>query len=79
MNAIPHSIDYGSSPIRFGVVHAKRKTLQIEVYPDGKVLVTAPVGTSSEEIEYRVRRRSRWIRKQLDYFQQFEPRTPPRK
>ena len=79
MNAIPHSIDYGSRPIRFGVVYAKRKTLQIEVYPDGKVLVKAPNGTRTEEIENRVLRRSRWIRKQLSYFQQFEPRTPPRK
>ncbi len=79
MNAIPHSIDYGSRPIRFGVVYAKRKSLQIEVYPDGKVLVKAPNGTSTEEIEKRVLRRSRWIKKQLGYFHQFEPRTPPRK
>ena len=52
--------------------------MQIAVYPDGKVVVKAPEGTLVEEVKKRVRRRSRWIKKQLDYFQQFEPRTPPR-
>lgn len=79
MNAIPHSITYGNKPIPFRVVYSERKTLQIAVYPDGNVLVKAPVGIRVEEIESRMQRRSRWIRKQLDYFKQFEPHTPPRK
>jgi len=79
MKSIPYSIVYGGRAIRFDVVHARRKTLQIEVYPDGRILVKAPVGTPPQEIEKRVLRRSRWIGKQLDYFRQFEPRTPTRK
>jgi predicted metal-dependent hydrolase len=73
-----HRIKYGSKTIRFDVVYAARKSLQIEVYPDRHILVKAPAGTDIDEIETRMLRRSRWISKQLDYFQQFEPRTPAR-
>ena len=79
MRPIAHSISYGNRRVHFNVVYAARKTLQIEVYPDGQILVKAPAGTRPEEIEKRILRRGRWIKKQLDYFRQFEPRTPPRK
>ncbi len=74
-----HHIKYGRRTIRFDVVYAARKSLQIEVYPDRRILVKAPAGTDFDEIEKRMIRRSRWIIKQLDYFRQFEPRTPARK
>lgn len=74
-----HQVKYGSRIIHFEVVRAARKTLQIEVYPDAKVLVKTPEDTCIDEIERRIQRRGRWICKQLDFFQQFEPRTPQRK
>ena len=72
-------IQYGSKMIRFDVVYTARKSLQIEVYPDHRIRVKAPAGTGLDEIKNLILRRARWIIKQLNYFQQFEPRTPPRK
>lgn len=55
-----------------------RKSLEIAVHPDSTVLIKAPVGTRFEEIQMRVFKRAGWIKRQLDYFRQFEPRTPAR-
>lgn len=52
--------------------------MEIAVHPDGKVVVRAPIGAEKDDIEARVIKRSRWIRKKLDYFRQFEPKTPPK-
>jgi len=79
MKTLSASIRYGEQTVRFDLIFSRRKTMQIAVYPEGTVVVKAPEGTPVEEVKKRVRRRSRWIRKQLDYFQQFEPRTPPRR
>jgi len=71
-------ITYGSTPIQFQVIHMARKTLEIAVHPDSAVVIKAPVGTQFDEIQMRVCKRAGWIKRQLDYFQQFEPKTPPR-
>ena len=55
-----------------------RKTLSITVRPDRTILVRSPLGASDEEIFCRVDRRRAWIKRQLDYFEQFEPRVSPR-
>lgn len=72
------SVTYGKEKISFRVLHGARKTLGIEVYPDGSVMVKAPAGTDSKEIDRRVFKRARWIIHQQGYFRQFEPRTPAR-
>lgn len=64
--------------ISFEVLYVDRKTMEIAVHPDGRVIVKAPVGTEQEAIDARVKKRARWIRKKLDYFRQFEPKTPPK-
>jgi len=73
------TIQYGSRSLRVEVILSARKTLQIEVYPDQRILVKAPDRKKPEEIIRRVERKARWIIRQLDYFRQFEPRTPSRK
>jgi predicted metal-dependent hydrolase len=55
-----------------------RKTLEISVLPDGKVLVKAPADASDESIQGFVARRAAWVRKQIKYFMDFEPRLQPR-
>jgi len=72
------SVIYGKEKISYRVLHGARKTLGIEVYPDGSVMVKAPVGADSGEIHNRVFKRARWILRQQGYFSQFEPRTPAR-
>ncbi len=79
MKTLPYSIRYGEQVVAFELTYSHRKTMQIAVYPDGKVVVKAPEGAPLEDVKKRVLRRGRWIKKQLDYFQQFEPRTPPRR
>lgn len=64
--------------ISFEVLHVGRKTMEIAVHPDGRVIVKAPIGTGKDAIEARVMKHGRWIRKNLDYFRQFEPKTPPK-
>jgi predicted metal-dependent hydrolase len=72
------SVTYGKEKVDFKIEHCARKTLGIEVFPDGSVVIRAPMGTGFEEIRKRVGKRARWIVKQRLYFRQFEPRTPQR-
>lgn len=78
MKAYKSSIAYGKEDIPFSVAFADRKTMGIAVHPDLRVVVKAPKGTSAEVIKNRVVRRARWIRKQINFFRRFVPRTPPR-
>ena len=79
MTGYSGSIEYGRKEIAYHVFYADRKTLEIAVQPDGRVTVKAPKGTTPAAVEKRVVKRARWIRRQLNYFHQFEPRTPPRR
>ena len=74
-----HSIQFGSIVINFSVEYRKRKSLAITVYPEGLVIVTAPVDSTIEKIKEKVHRRAAWILKQQDIFQQYEPQNTPRK
>lgn len=73
-----HSIQYGNKTIYFQVISSNRKTIEIAVYPDSNVIVKAPVNTDLSVLEKRIRNRASWIRKQQDYFEQFEVQTTPR-
>ena len=44
-----------------------------------RLLLKAPLGSDSEEVVRRLRRRAGWIYRQMLYFEQFEPKTPPRR
>jgi predicted metal-dependent hydrolase len=74
-----HSITFGRALIEFRVQHSQRKTLAITVQPSGAVIVTAPLRVDHEAIRAKVRKRSRWILAQRDYFSRFLPATPPRR
>jgi predicted metal-dependent hydrolase len=72
-------VQYGHEEIRYEVItRPKRRTLGIEVHPDGKVLVLAPSGCAETTIEEKIRHRARWISRQLKTFKSYEPRTTPR-
>ncbi|MFP4040807.1 MAG: M48 family metallopeptidase [Desulfosudaceae bacterium] len=72
-------IDYGSKRIFFELLPARRKTLEIAVHPDKRVVVRVPLDASIEAVKTKVKKRARWIIRQLNYFEQFDPRTPPRR
>lgn len=74
-----YSVTYGSSEICFQLSFSKRKSLEIAVHPDKSVFVKAPDGTKHSAIEEKIKKRARWIKRQIRYFDQFDPRTPSRK
>ena len=52
--------------------------MEIAVHPDGAIVIKAPLGSDFTLIESKIKKRSRWIIKQLNYFKQFTPKTPAR-
>ena len=79
MSTERHSIRYGRRTIAFTVERRARRTLEIAVEPDGAVVVAAPRDASMAAIVEKVRKRAAWIRRQQDFFSQYQPRTPERR
>ena len=69
---------YGQRQIDYGLCYAERKMMEIAVHPNGAVVVKAPLDADMELIELKLRKRARWVLRQLLYFDQFNPKTPPR-
>jgi len=72
------SFDYGGIRIKVQVIRRDRRTLEISVYPDMKVITVAPLNATDDDILIKVKKRAHWIKKQLRFFHQFHPRTPER-
>lgn len=70
---------YGPESIPYCLKRRARRTLEISVLPDQTVEVVAPPDAADEAIERRLRKRAGWIKHQLQYFDQFQPRTPERR
>ncbi|UTW50184.1 M48 family metallopeptidase [bacterium SCSIO 12827] len=79
MSGFSSHILFGDQRIDFIIRRRDRKTLEIAVEPDMKVVVTASVDATSDAICEKVRKRAGWILKQRRYFSQFMPRTPERR
>lgn len=71
-------VKYGAGSIDFTVVRRDRKTLEIAVEPDARVVISAPLDAPLDRILERVRRRAAWIQRQQRFFAQYAPRTPAR-
>jgi predicted metal-dependent hydrolase len=70
---------YGHDTIHYDVRFlASRQTLTIEVHPDSRVLVRAPLGCPDALIVGRMQKRAGWISRQLAEFERYRPRTPAR-
>lgn len=63
-----NSYSYGTTNIAYSVEFRDRKTMAIEVHPDGRVQVIAPFQTIPEVIQAKVEKRASWIAKQLRFF-----------
>jgi hypothetical protein len=74
-----HAVDYGERTIAFSLVRRPRATLAIHVHPDMSVEVVAPHEASIDKISDLVKRRARWILRQVRGFEKFHPRTPERR
>jgi len=73
-----HSIVYGRKIIDYTLFYCDRKTMEIAVHPDSTIVVKAPVKSDFSLIEKKIIKRARWILRQLNYFKQFNPKTPIR-
>lgn len=79
MKTVVTTFAYGRDTIRYEVRFlASRRTLSIEVHPDSRVLVRAPVDCPEAVIAERVQKRAAWISRQLAEFERYRPRTPAR-
>lgn len=78
MNNTLATICYGQTKLHYELLVMKRKSLEIAVHPDKRIVVKAPQTSTLEAIEEKMRKRARWIKRQLAYFNQFAPRTPDR-
>lgn len=73
------SLRYGQDTIRYTVQRfSTRRTLGIEVHPDGQVMVRAPIDCDDVLITQRLQERAAWISRQLIEFERYRPRTPER-
>lgn len=73
-----HTLHYGTTTIQYELTFARRKTLGIIVQPDCSVQVVAPVGSSLEVIEAKLKPRSGWIVQQQREFARYLPTLPAR-
>ncbi len=69
---------YGSKVINYSLLYCDRKTMEIAVHPDNTVVVKAPLQADITLIEKKIIKRARWILRQLQFFKQFQPKTPDR-
>lgn len=69
---------YGTRLIQYTLLVESRRTLRIEVHPDGTVWVKVPEGTEQTLIDNRLLRRASWIAKQQRYFQTLQSQTSPK-
>lgn len=73
------TVRYGAEQIDYRVVERpKRKTLGIEVHPDGRVLALVPADCDAAVVEQKLRLRSGWISRQLALFSRYERSAPQR-
>ena len=72
------SFKWGRRRITYELTRDDRRRLKITVAPSGTVHVTAPLDATDEEIHERIRRKGGWITAQIEDFEQYRPRTPPR-
>jgi predicted metal-dependent hydrolase len=73
------TIAYSAHTFNYTAQFSARATMAITVFPDGAIRVIAPEATPQAEVERRLRKRARWLIRQLLHFEQFRPRAPERR
>lgn len=72
-------LKYDGCEIPFRIHQSDRSKLTINVFPDMRVEVLAPLSKSLDAILARVDQRAQWIVKQWRYFEQYLPIQPERR
>jgi len=79
MNGRLETVTYEQQSIAFELRLLERTTTEIAVHPNKTVVVKAPIESRPEAIFGIVQKRAGWIMRQIQHFEQLEPRTPPRR
>ncbi|MCC5613305.1 M48 family metallopeptidase [Nostoc sp. CHAB 5834] len=63
MTTIPEQgeVQFGSTHISYTIERRNRRTLAMQVWPDGRLSIAAPLTTSAEDIAATVLKRAAWI------------------
>jgi predicted metal-dependent hydrolase len=72
-------IRLGAERILLTLRRSRRATLGITVFPEGDILVVAPLATSIDVVEHHIRRKSQWILRSRRELDAFRPRTSARR
>ncbi len=72
-------LTFGARKFAVDVSFSTRKRLSVTVHPDLRVTAKAPAGYEPEVLRQRLKKRSSWIARQVDYFEQFQPLPTERK
>jgi len=80
LNIKEGTITYGDYDIRFAIEPRTSGTpkVLIKVHPDCRVIAQAPSMASYDEIVYAVKKRARWVYRQLRYFEKQRANILPR-
>lgn len=69
---------YGSKTIEAEIVYSNRKTIDLRVFPEGNIIITAPENSDIENILEKVKPKSKWIVQQQRTFELYKPFTTER-
>jgi len=69
---------FGKQTIHYNIQRHAKPVLKITVLPGGVVFVVVPADKTDAEIAQRVKRKAKWIVRQLNYFEQCPPSQPLR-
>lgn len=72
------NVALGATTVRCDLNRSAARRLTITVFPDQRVLVSAPRRVPIEQIQSRAQKRAGWIVRQIDRFERFQPVQPPR-
>lgn len=62
------SIQFGTTQIRYDIIYSSRKNATLAVYPLKEVEITVPASLEREHIQNLVRKKAKWVIKQIMWF-----------
>ena len=66
---------FGSFVFQYELIQQERKTLSLTITPQLKIIVKAPYSADSERIEQFLKRKWRWLQKQINFFSKFQMKS----
>jgi len=66
---------YGSFEFEYEFIQQERKTLSLTITPQLKVIVKAPFSADNNRVDQFLKRKWRWLQKQIHFFNKFQIKT----